>query len=41
MLAGQKSGHPPWVSSSPAMCAAQPSAVTVASSGTCQDPTDS
>jgi hypothetical protein len=32
-------GQPPWVSSSPAMCAAVPRAMASASSGTCQRPT--
>ena len=38
-LTGQKTGQPPWVSSSPAMCAAQPRATASASSGSCQCPT--
>ena len=37
MLTGQKIGQPPCVSSSPAMCAAQPSATAIASIGTCQE----
>ena len=41
MLNGQKIGQPPCVSSSPAMCAAQPSATAIASIGTCQEPTGS
>ena len=39
MLTGQNSGQPPWVSSSPAIWAAQPSATAVASSGTCHEAT--
>jgi len=41
MLNGQKMGQPPCVSSSPAMCAAQPSAITTASIGMCQCQTGS